>query len=271
MSTNNTTRFVLFMVAGFAVMSAIVFGGLFAETSVVPHLLGRSDVEAQMQVPREKNGIVKFEEVPTTIETPKGDDNMTVRDGLIAWLSADQLSLENGKRASYLADASKKNNHARQVMPTSRPLFITNAINGKPVLRFDGNDDCLYIESMRFLTPLTIYAVWAKPNAGGVPYQRLYSSGSRGMDYQAGGVYYIPASDQNGIGSAPPQIHKKVLPTQADISIFVLGRLNGGITQFFYGDLAEMLIYTKPLSPEDQRKVEQYLSKKYGIYAVVLG
>jgi hypothetical protein len=270
-NNNNTSRFLLFMIGGFIVMSGIVFGGLYAETYVVPHLLGKGDVEAQMQVPRAKTQPVTFEEVPTTIETPNGDNAMTVRDGLIAWYSAENFSIENGKRAPYFADASKKGNHARQPLPISRPTLIKDGINGKPVLRFDGFDDCMFIESMRYLTPVTIYAVWAKPSPGGVPYQRLYSSGSRGADYQAGGVYYIPASDGNGVAPAPPQLHKKIIPTQVDISIFCLGRLNAGITQFFSGDLAEMLIYTKPLSIEDQRKVEQYLQQKYKLIGVVLG
>ncbi len=130
MSTNNNSRFLLFMIAGFAVMSTIIFGGLFAETYVVPHLLGKGNVEAQMQVPRAKTDPVVFDDVPTTIETPNGDNSMTVRDGLIAWFSAENLTVENGKRVAYFPDASKKNNHARQPLPSSRQRWIKDGING---------------------------------------------------------------------------------------------------------------------------------------------
>ena len=50
-----------------------------------------------------------------------------------------------------------------------------------------------------------------------------------------------------------------------DLRNFYLGRLNASPEQFYRGDLAEILVYTRVLSPKEQQSVETYLKTKYGL------
>lgn len=62
--------------------------------------------------------------------------------GLVAWYKADALAISNGNPVSSWTDSSGLGNHATQ-NGSSRPTFITNAINSLPVVRFDGSNDNL--------------------------------------------------------------------------------------------------------------------------------
>jgi len=64
--------------------------------------------------------------------------------GLRLWLRADSaVTTSVGGFVVQWNDLSPQANHATNVTPTSTPLLLQNALNGKPVIRFDGNDDVL--------------------------------------------------------------------------------------------------------------------------------
>jgi len=56
-----------------------------------------------------------------------------------AWFKADTISgLTNGAAVATWNDVSGNGNNATQTVPSQRPTYITGAINGKPVVRFNG-------------------------------------------------------------------------------------------------------------------------------------
>ena len=60
-----------------------------------------------------------------------------------------------GGEVTDWADQSPNLNDAAQRTPGEEPLLVSNAINGKPVLRFDGADDYLEIPNSASLQPLS--------------------------------------------------------------------------------------------------------------------
>ncbi len=64
-----------------------------------------------------------------------------------AWLDAGSISAASGAEVSSWADASGNSLTAQQSTAARRPTLLTNAIGGKPAVRFDGVDDYLDITS----------------------------------------------------------------------------------------------------------------------------
>ncbi|MCS6809202.1 MAG: hypothetical protein RML40_10790, partial [Bacteroidota bacterium] len=120
----------------------------------------------------------------------------------------------------------------------------------------------------------------------GAAFQRLYSSGAYGTDYEnakavppgqpaVNGIYFS-AFDPKGDGTdiidasghplgptMPPTLHKNIAEQPVDLRRFTIGRLNSGPVQYFSGQLGEILLYNRALSLEEQQKVETYLRTKY--------
>ena len=69
---------------------------------------------------------------------------LTVTNGLQLWLKADAgVSTNAGGAVTQWADQSLNGNNALQAVDASAPLFVANAQNNRPALRFDGVDDYL--------------------------------------------------------------------------------------------------------------------------------
>jgi hypothetical protein len=83
------------------------------------------------------------------------------------WLKADALSLNNNDAVATWTDSSGNENDATQATSGNRPVFKTNILNGKPVVRFDGTDDWMSVPSstglFKFLhdgTGATVFVVF---------------------------------------------------------------------------------------------------------------
>src|SRR5690349_19974071 len=63
--------------------------------------------------------------------------------GLKLWLKADTGVTSSGGTVSRCADRSGSGTDAAQSTASSQPTLVSNAVNGRPGLRFDGNDDFL--------------------------------------------------------------------------------------------------------------------------------
>jgi hypothetical protein len=78
--------------------------------------------------------------------------------GLVAWWKADSFSLADGTAIGGAGkawiDQSGNNNHATQASGTLQPVFKTNVVNGKPIIRFDGVNDLLTMTSQILLQPI---------------------------------------------------------------------------------------------------------------------
>ena len=274
----------------------IVIGAFYAEAYIYPWIKGKPERYGKTVLATPHPVIAEPNPKPTesieelskiVLPAPKDDPGLTVRDGLALWLRADAVpsDVKHGDLVPILPDASKNRYDARQIYPVARPRLSDSAIGGKPALHFDGKDSFYYYESQFGISPVTIYAVWGRAQLGGTPFQRLFSSGGWGTDYENAaktppgqpaynGAYanvFEPTGqeankDPNGqpLGlPTEPTLYKLVSPAPLDLRRFMIGRLNHGPIQYFFGELGELVMFTRALSPAEQASVESYLKKKY--------
>jgi hypothetical protein len=82
--------------------------------------------------------------------------------GLKLWLRSDSDVVFNGSNVSGWRDQTANSNHVSQMTMMYQPIYVTNSINGKPAIRFDGADDwmdsLLKIPTNTFPS-VTVYAV----------------------------------------------------------------------------------------------------------------
>jgi len=104
------------------------------------------------------------------VETLSAGINVVVSvlplNNLALWLKADAIVGSNGDSISTWADSSGSGNNALQGTPANQPIFVTNALNGLPVVRFNGirqtngtTQSYLDIASLPIPQPFTVLIV----------------------------------------------------------------------------------------------------------------
>lgn len=89
------------------------------------------------------------------------------------WLRADQFNGTNGDPVSTWEDQSGNGNDASRATVVQQPLYYsTSALNGQPIIRFDGSDDQMQIADANILdnsVGLTYFVVLRGNNIDGSP------------------------------------------------------------------------------------------------------
>ncbi|HEY3416936.1 MAG TPA: hypothetical protein VGM23_08650, partial [Armatimonadota bacterium] len=229
--------------------------------------------------------------------------------GMSFWLKADALTgVRDGAPVAAWPDSSAGNHPALQTNAERQPKWIANGLNGKPVVRFDG--DYLDTISGAALPPAhTIFAVvndnsatdngpflWfendnntpgnlsddpAGPafgtsvNGGRLRLRNYPGFQDRDLPFAKGtpAVYTLLAETSGVTGYANGRSLKFNLQNGwtgafangATTGRFRIGMHGGTFEQFFGGDIAELIVYSRALSTGERRQVESYLAGKYGI------
>lgn len=185
---------------------------------------------------------------------------------------------------------------------TTRPTVQTNELNGKSVIRFDGSNDGLDINPYSSLvnaSAITIFAVSKLTSNTGYPklfgqnqsFDMFYSTDTNSWRFNLPGgnnASSTGANDSNwhihtvvfdGSQSTNATKFKYRRDKTANTLTFGMGAVGttlgpGSVlsignydesSQFFTGDLAELLIFTKSLTTVEIENVENYLSNKWGL------
>lgn len=209
--------------------------------------------------------------VPTTVFSPASLSN------LVLWTPADQLTgLSDGDPVSTFTDRSGNGNDITAVT-TTRPLYKTNIINGKPALLFDGTDDFMSVPSTLNGT-LFIVAYYTLA---------LFDSfdGLWTTTLSAGGSIYILGSavtaDWFGGHRASVTLYKDGTATESNVTnaphvftssdsvpqtgTWVVGKDRDLGLRFWNGYVAEVVMYSDVKSAGDRSLVTAYLGAKYGL------
>jgi alpha-tubulin suppressor-like RCC1 family protein len=212
--------------------------------------------------------------------------------GLRLLLRASDLNLPDGTSLSSWSDLSGLGNNATQSLLSSQPQFFNNILNGRPVVRFDGND---FLRLPNVLTNATAGEIFillksAPITTGG------YGYGVLDMGSDSYGLAYWPPSLYDDFGST--QRCNTGTPT-ADLTQFHIynaasapgnwiSRFNGA-THFqrntntvgfpnsmligqensyvhFQGEMSEVIVYDKTLSSTEREAINRYLSLKYNLF-----
>ncbi|MDB6151540.1 MAG: pknD 4, partial [Chthoniobacter sp.] len=206
------------------------------------------------------------------------------------WVKADALSLANGAAVATWNDASGNARHFTQGSASLRPVFITNAVGGRPVVRFAADTfGSLTLPSTA--NEFTVVALLKPTNTGayhnffegqgGVrPMLWIDSLGNYEFNFNSGAV--TPASGNYDVlfgvkTNTGPQYSQLYLNgpsvTASGPNSFTINAsqsytfFNRSGSQAFNGDLAELIIYSTALSESEISKVGYYLQQKYALSA----
>ena len=218
--------------------------------------------------------------------------------GLRVWLSAAGLALNNGDLVAAWADQSGAGNHVSQSTAAQRPMFIAAAVNGRPVVRFDGVDDGLVsapssslaftegtlfvvrnnetdtaavavsvvdsIDEEFLLSSTSIYHESEAFNCVCLPHE-----GSRpGYIVQCGRFGTGPTALENFINGEASRLTMQSFGTPAAytaVDRVVYVGMRGWPGESLAGDIAEVIVYQGLLTDADRGRVERYLKGRYGI------
>lgn len=205
---------------------------------------------------------------------------------------ADSCVVDGSNFVSQWNDLSGNGYHALQALQTNKPLKVAGALNGKPVLRFDGSNDRLVASFGRdYNQPNTFFLVWKATNTdtaariaftgiSGSKENRIYSQinvirlGTESSEISYGKTTpfsnFIISTGLVNLGSSKFYENGVLQNTASAISH---NHPLSGITigswrtenLFFLGDIAELIFYNSELSTAQQKNVEAYLSQRYNI------
>ena len=222
-------------------------------------------------------------------------------DTLALWLRADKgVQLDGQGRVMFWSDqspSSADNLHdhdASQANHENRPLFEPQGIHGKPAIKFDGNNDFLNIAGQVIWKPhFSIIAVVSQSSTGDAAREIISNWHRRGRSTNSiflgtTGTNKVRVSDAfnpAGILTEPSQPFiltainnaKQAATYQNSTQLasqdaltprvlgapYVLGTQGNYGSEFWHGDIAELLVFDHPLTEEQRNTVWRYLGSKY--------
>lgn len=213
------------------------------------------------------------------------------------WVKSDSITGANGSAVSTWADSSLNARNFTQANAANQPTVVTNGIGGKPTVRFDGSNDYLDSATGSYSQPITVFSV-ARKTAAGSGYERILH-GNTTVD----GIFFMGANAGNYAsfignggwndttansparavstntgsvlgatisgGTITPYFNgtaqtAKSGNTMSTLAGFRMGS-SSGLSQFWNGDVSEVIVYPGVLSTADRQRVEGYLAWKYNL------
>lgn len=217
---------------------------------------------------------------------------------LALWLDASQLNgLSEGEAVGSWNDASGQGHHGIQAGANNQPTYHGTAVSGQPAVRFDGLDDYLSLTGtvVGGAQARTIFFV-VRPDlsqnraivdlgngttaGGGFTITPEFGVRVDGTDSR---LWFPGASTQNATHGVVQFAGTQV----SDTNLWVNGTLRSPISTLdgpvqttgsgsvgtstaapvggnnFDGDIAEIIVYSRALTPAEQQSIEQYLTDKY--------
>lgn len=208
---------------------------------------------------------------------------------LDAWWKADSLALADGALVATWADSGSGGHAASS---TNKPIYKASIVNGKPVLRFNGTTNYLTSNASASLPAQTIFAVVSAVSSPGATIRGASASG--GLQYRLSylkpGILSQYVADLGGSTSPVTASTFTVVAVSwanaTSSAHYLNGAANGGVAQtasltagtttnigrngsganeFYNGDLAELIVYSRVLIASERATVDSYLSDKYAI------
>ena len=236
----------------------------------------------------------------SSVPTDQAELDLLFREGLALWLRADRdVTLDKENRVitwqdhSEYASLQTHPKHATQTIASARPQMVPDAIHGKPAIRFDGGSSFLQLSGKPLWKPqFTIIAVAVSGADGGTHeiisnwHQRGRSISSVFLGIQGEQVRFSDQFAQGGKIANPQQPFILTAVNGTDDAITFqngkeLGRLGAPLanrdlegpyvigtqgnygTEFWQGDIAEILVYEHALDAAALTEVWSYLGQRY--------
>lgn len=193
-----------------------------------------------------------------------------VTEGLVLWLDgADptHMSLDGQNGVLSWRDKSPRavnvslDNPAASALPT----LVNDAINGRSVVRFSGVSAFIGPSIRSGTGPVSVFVVSRRlpEQAGGKAWQRLFSSRPQLADNDNVAPNFGLSVQQT---TAYEPAIAFVEATDVPIGPFAVARNVVGTSEILRGDIAEVLVYDRPLvSQAERERVFAYLAEKWAV------
>lgn len=223
--------------------------------------------------------------------------------GLQAWFSADSLKVGNGNPVETWTTNNNEFLFVTQPAATNRPTLVHNVLNGKPVVRFDGVNDYFTGGDILDIgnAGQTVIILGKSNTASGGFYAKsnvAELSARHAIVFSAGQLYLIYNDNTRYFLNTPAIVtNYYILSSNIDLSNGIIKFLVDGILKkeqittknynmnsifdylvgaynntngsqplagfYLDGDIAEIIIYNRPLTQLERQEIENYLRIKY--------
>ena len=214
---------------------------------------------------------------------------------LLFWIDASSspISLVNGNVAQ-INDLSGNDDHAMQADTTKQPELVIDALNGKPLLRFDG-DDFLNPSNLMSGNVFSIFSVIKAGTVSGLDTwlsTRVGASEGFELTVRSTGalwVFYFNSTAQyNLLSSGPSAISNYMIMTtlfkldgvefytnggyktssaigidESSALLSIGKKIGASGSANWDGDIAEIIIFNKTVTHEEKNLIENYLRSKW--------
>ena len=205
--------------------------------------------------------------------------------GLELWLDSSTLTQAGNTPVALWEDQSTMARDASEI--TNPPLLITNAINGHAAVRFDGVNDELRFSNSGLNAQTIVFVTRMNPgqknlagiigrNGGDKGIRRVNSTGWRhdtadGNDFTqpVGSTFMVNGNDTASANEDTWHIAIATRNSTANTNYDSLGGYFNG--REYAGDVAEVVLYNRILTIDEQHAIGRYLSTKYQIPAAYPG
>ncbi len=212
------------------------------------------------------------------------------------WLKADRAEVNNNNLVFSVKNATDDLIDFAQVtnIPSLAPKLITNGINNRPVLRFDGIDDFLSSTTTSIHTNngLSVIVVgktatttnnqtyiakfdttnnereWRLQNNEFNIITNTLTFTNNTIDFNILSALWSPSSPQLSlaINNTTASTATGAISISNTTRPITVGANSQGSAGFLNGDIAEILVYNKKLSTDELNQLRAYLNSKYNIY-----
>jgi fibronectin type 3 domain-containing protein len=218
---------------------------------------------------------------------------------LALWLKADAGVIQGPTNVAVgvWADQSGLGNNAVQTLPAARPEWVPDVFNGLPVVRFDGTNDALALPafmsqatageafvvlktttplggvgSLWSLSPFTFYVGYDNPPeypaADGTISDDFGSANDNymGEPVQPVSQYHVyEVTSQSNYWAAWINGELQYATTNNTVAFNQSPSTLGSDLFHFAGDIAEILVFTRGLTPAERLTIQGYLDHRYAL------
>jgi hypothetical protein len=202
--------------------------------------------------------------------------------GVVLWLVGDDAKSEFGGSLQTWTNEYLPTAKATADRPEMQPSVVANAINQHSVVHFDGINNIMETTidiSPQRMPDATVFAVFTSRTDSGS--RRIYSDDARGAGICNAAQYCVFAgktADDFKLSLNTVYITDEQF-TKTDVSAWVNGKQTldktaveavEGLPKMrvggaWFGDIAEIIVYSRVLGDLERMQVEDYLGKKYGV------
>lgn len=206
--------------------------------------------------------------------------------GLVNWLKADSLGLADGTAVATWTDSSGSGNSGTAA-GTAQPTFKTGILNSLPVVRFNGTTNVMALPNA-ITTQTSVFIVYTGSSGSGSLISQLNASGAW---LQRNTAVWVNANQASLVITPGINSHRLYAQTfdytGSSFNVYIEGTnavtsstaytsfVGAGVTyeigarngnsEFFTGDIAEVIIYSRILTTLERAQVDTYISNKYAI------